>query len=410
MGDETVETAALRYRNPFRPGAGHRPPYLAGREHERQQFGRLLDQETILENLVLTGLRGVGKTVLLETFKPMALDAGWLWTGTDLSESISVSEANLAVRLLTDLAVITSTLTFNREEVTPFGLTVRPGNEVVEHKLTYGVLTALYESTPGLPADKLKATLRFAWQVLKAHGRRGVIFAYDEAQTLSDQAGERQYPLSLLLDLFQSIQKQDVPFMLALTGLPTLFPRLVEARTFAERMFRVVTIDRLRPVDSEAAIRRPVEGSDCPVSFDDASVRAIVTMSGGYPYFIQFICRECYDIALQIHAAGETLVIPVAAIEQKLDSDFFAGRWARATDRQRDLLATIAFLDRCDEEFSVQEIVESSRRRQDTPFSPSSVNQMLVTLANNGLVYKNRHGKYSLAVPLLSRFIRRQSS
>src|SRR5258708_7011754 len=87
------------------------PPYLAGREGEYAEFDRLLQQDEILENLVLTGLRGVGKTVLLETFKPRALRAGWLWASADLSESASISEPALAERLLADLALITSSTT-----------------------------------------------------------------------------------------------------------------------------------------------------------------------------------------------------------------------------------------------------------------------------------------------------------
>ena len=77
------------------------PPHLAGRESERQEFERLLDQTTILENPILTGLRGVGKTVLLDTLKPLAISKRWHWVGTDLSESASVSEQALAIRLLT---------------------------------------------------------------------------------------------------------------------------------------------------------------------------------------------------------------------------------------------------------------------------------------------------------------------
>ena len=77
------------------------PPYFAGRETEKGEFRKLLGQDTILENLVLTGLRGAGKTVLLEIFTPMAFEAGWVWLGTDLSESTSVfSENHLALRLL----------------------------------------------------------------------------------------------------------------------------------------------------------------------------------------------------------------------------------------------------------------------------------------------------------------------
>src|SRR4051812_18972251 len=96
------------FQNPFRPGAGHPPPYLAGREKEKDECSRLLSQSTVVQNLILTGLRGVGKTVLLETFKPLAIQGGWLWAGTDLSESVSVSEEKIALRLLTDLSVITA--------------------------------------------------------------------------------------------------------------------------------------------------------------------------------------------------------------------------------------------------------------------------------------------------------------
>src|SRR5665811_1207743 len=81
----------VEFKNPYRPGAGHMPPHLAGREREYAEFDRLLEQEEILENVVLTGLRGVGKTVLMETFKPRAMQRGWLWATADLSESASIS-------------------------------------------------------------------------------------------------------------------------------------------------------------------------------------------------------------------------------------------------------------------------------------------------------------------------------
>jgi hypothetical protein len=116
-----------------------------------------------------------------------------------------------------------------------------------------------------------------------------------------------------------------------------------------------------------------------------------------------------FDVWTQNVATREELRrIPLTEITQKLDSDFFAGRWARATDRQRDLLGVIARLDITSPEFTVQEIAEKSAELLSKPFSPSSVNQMLAALGNAGLVYKNRWGKYSFAVPLLDRFIRRQ--
>ncbi len=111
--------------------------------------------------------------------------------------------------------------------------------EDVPVPLNYQALKAIYDKTRGLVLDKLKGVLEFLWPKIEASAQKGIIFAYDEAQNLADHKAKEQYPLSLLLDLFQSLQRKGVRFMLALTGLPTLFPKLVEARTFAERMFQL---------------------------------------------------------------------------------------------------------------------------------------------------------------------------
>jgi hypothetical protein len=171
-----------------------------------------------------------------------------------------------------------------------------------------------------------------------------------------------------------------------------------------------VALDRLDEHASRDAILRPIDSADCPVRFDDISVAMICDQSGGYPYFIQFICREVYDAFIQSYANdGAVTPVPLEAITRKLDSDFFAGRWAKATDRQRQLLWCVAHLDNSGGEFTVQEIVEESKRLLPKPFSNSHTNQMLSTLSEMGLIYKNRWGRYSFAVPLFDRFIQRQS-
>lgn len=400
--------AATEFRNPFRPGAGHMPPHLAGRQRELGEFKRLLDQETILENLVLTGLRGVGKTVLLEVFKPLAITSGWLWVGTDLSESSSVTEEKLAIRLLADLSVVTSSVVASTQHVPTVGFSTLPVQ--VQTTLDYNGLTTIYNNTPGLVSDRLKAVLELSWAYLSAQGKKGLIFAYDEAQNLADHAAKEEFPLSLILDVFQSVQRKGVPFMLALTGLPTLFPKLVEARTFSERMFRVVFLDRLTHSESEEAVLTPIQHAQCPVVFTPDSVATICEHSGGYPYFIQFICREVFDVFIQQATVEGPGAVPLDAITRKLDSDFFAGRWARVTDRQRELLIVVAMLTRPDVEFTVQEVVEKAPEVLDKPFSNSHANQLLASLCSAGLIYKNRYGKYSFAVPLLGEFIKRQIS
>jgi hypothetical protein len=257
----------------------------------------------------------------------------------------------------------------------------------------------------------MKAVLEIVAEASRKEGKAGVIFAYDEAQNLADRQAEDQYPLSMLLDAFQSIQRKGIPFMLVLTGLPTLFPKLVEARTFAERMFHVLTLDRLDAADSRDAVTKPIEHAECPVRFTEESVQLVCDQSGGYPYFIQFICREIYDAFIQSQqATGAPTPVPMDGIVEKLDTDFFAGRWARVTDRQRQLLWCVANLQSSDGEFSVQEVVAETEQRLERSFSNSHANQMLSALGKAGLIYKNRWGKYSLAVPLFDRFILRQGA
>jgi hypothetical protein len=395
--------SAVTAPNPFRPGAGHRPPHLAGRDAAIADVEKYLDQSQILCNVVLTGLRGVGKTVLLEELRRPAVQRDWYWVATDLSESASVSEDNLATRLLADLAVVTSGFTYN--EVIPAGPGFTQGTTTILRRLDFTFLKRIFDSTPGLIMDKLKQVLETSWSALQNTGCRGIVFAYDEAQNLADHAAKEQFPLSMLLDVFQSIQRKGIPYMLLLTGLPTLFPKLVEARTFAERMFHVVTLNRLEDEDCRAAVTKPVLLH--PIKFTEAGVTRIVQVSGGYPYFIQFICRESFDLVLRGETLDETRFQSIIA---KLDTDFFAGRWARATDRQRDLMNLIADLPNAEGEFAVQEIVEASKSAGDKVFSGSHVNQMLGSLVTSGLIFKNRHGKYAFAVPLLSHFIVRLRS
>lgn len=214
----------------------------------------------------------------------------------------------------------------------------------------------------------------------------------------------------MLLDVFQSIQRKGIPFMLLLCGLPTLQAKLIESRTYSERMFTVLLLHKLSDKDSRLAITKPIEQENCPIRFNEISINLIIKTSGGYPYFIQFICKETFDVFLQQHSISKELGVPIDSIMLKLDDEFFAGRWAIITDRQRELLWVIAHLENCEEEFTVQEIVSESKKYQITAFGGSQVNQMLSSLTANGLIFKNRFGKYSFAVPQLNEFILRQNT
>lgn len=136
-----------------------------------------------------------------------------------------------------------------------------------------------------------------------------------------------------------------IPFLLVLTGLPTLFPKLIEARTYAERMFRVVFLNRLEEIPTALAIEKPLKSAKSPIEFDPEIVKKIVQLSGGYPYFVQFLAKEVFDVYFQCQAIGSDFDFPEREIIRKLDVDFYWGRYTKATDRQKQLLYALAKID-----------------------------------------------------------------
>jgi len=395
--------------NPFRPGAGTKPLYLAGRTHEKDEFARVLHQVPVVQNLIITGLRGVGKTVLLDELKPIAQSNGWLWTGNDLSEATSLNEARIANRLVVDLSALLAPIIIHRQEQLPFGFTSK--KQTKERALTYDDLWSIYTATPGLVSDKVKALLLYVAKLVEQTPLKGIVLAYDEAQNLSDHREKDEFPLSLILDVFASLQRQSTKcqFLLLLTGLPTLIPKLNEARTFTERMFHTIVLEKLEEKDARDAITKPIELSKSTLKFSENVIAYVVQASNGYPFFIQFICKEVFDAWIGKMTVGLAPSVPTGEIMAKLDQDFFAPRWSRATDRQQEFMQVIATLPNSEEEFSVPEIVKASKAVLRKPFSPSHAIQILGNLSERGLIYRNRRGLYCFAVPLLSKFIQRQT-
>lgn len=158
-----------------------------------------------------------------DKFKPIAISAGWAWVGSDFAESSFLSEENVCIRLITDLAVYSGSLTVSGPN-NSFGFQPQAGEPL---SLSFAFLLTLFRGQPGLMVDKLKAVLEFVWEAAKKQGIKGIVFAYDEAQVVADQKQKEQFPLALLLEAFQSVQRKGAKYLLLLTGLPTLFPKLV---------------------------------------------------------------------------------------------------------------------------------------------------------------------------------------
>ena len=257
----------------------------------------------------------------------------------------------------------------------------------------------------------MKAVLEYVARIISNAKIKGIVFAYDEAQNLADKKDRGQFPLSLVVDVFSNLQKRNIgcQFLLVMTGLPTLITNLNEARTYTERMFHTLVLDRLNDEETLKAILKPIEIVKSTLSFSTMTIKRIADESKGYPFLIQYICREVFDAWIGRMTVGEAPSVPMKEITAKLDLDFFAPRWNRATDRQQIFMQVIATLEESDAEFAISDITKASRQLLKRAFTPSHATQMLGHLSEKGLIYRNRRGSYCFAVPLLAEFIRQQS-
>ncbi|MEO1543248.1 MAG: ATP-binding protein [Pseudomonadota bacterium] len=386
--------------NPYRPGAGHKPPHFCGRSAEMDHFRRLMRQDFATENVLVTGLRGFGKTVLLQHLRGVGREAGWLWAGNDLSESASISEERLAIRILTDLA--TAIASQGPEEIgNPPDADGGVDGLAMQ---TFDALKQVYERTPGLASDRLKAAVLKATSLAHQFKMSGIILAYDEAQCLIDHADRDEYPMSLMVETVAMLQKQDsvVPIMLVLCGLPQVFEALTATRTYTERMFHVMRLERLSRDDTLSAIAYPLAALSPPLYPSKELVYKAAELAGGYPYLIQFFGKELVDQMLRQGGILEPDQFPAPDVMNRLDAGLFSARWNRTTDKQRELLVVAANREGdWAGDFSAQELSQQSNGA----FTGPQVSQHLVALCEKGMLYRTRHGRYAFTVPMSEQMI-----
>jgi AAA ATPase domain len=399
--------------NPYRPGAGHLPPFLGGRLEEQRHLKRVLHHSSITENILITGLRGYGKTVLLEHMKRMAEPHDWLWVGNDLSESATLTEERLALRILTDLAkAISDRLDRASDDARGPDARLQQRLDRVSKSdgdaVTFDALKQRFEQAPGLTSDRLKAVLLQVMVVAQKAKLSGIVLAYDEAQCLCDHAEHNEFPMSMLIEIVASLQKEGLsPCLLILSGLPHVFDALTATRTYTERMFHVMTLDRLSRSETWDALVNPLSKLMPPLHASHELLSKVVEMSGGYPYLIQFFGRELIE---QILENGGTLgadQFPAESTLDRLDAGLFAARWNKTTDRQREFLALVANRPNTNSsDFSANEILKN--QTEATSFDGSSANQILAALVDRGLLYRTRHGRYAFTVPMSEMMIVRR--
>lgn len=385
-------------RNPFSPGAGVRPVELAGREGELEMFDvlrhRAVDRRAA-QSMIFTGLRGVGKTVLLNEMLGAARNEAWIVAKVeaDLGEGRTPFRNHVAAALNSSL----------RQAQGRSGLGERFRAALATFKSFS--LTAGPDGTIGLSAE-------VAPQVGRGDTGRIVADLTDLALDLGEAAVELGVGTVLFVDEMQHLPSDDLaaicqacheasqlnlPFFVVGAGLPSLPGVLAEAKSYAERLFRFVRMDRLDHDAATAALTRPVAEEE--VEWSPEALAAVLEASGGYPYFLQQFGQTTWDAAVGSPISADDAADGIRAGRLLLDNGFFRARWDRATRAEREYLTAMA--PDGDGPSSTGEVAQRLGKRA-TSLGPARAN-----LIAKGLVYAPEHGLIAYTVPGMAGFIAR---
>ena len=381
--------------NPFRPGNGVPPPYLAGRDDVLAAFEDwLLEAPPLHANWALTGLRGTGKTVLLGEFAARAERAGWLTLHRELGDRHR-DDARLAEAIAEDCDALIGRI----DAIAAVSQAIERGARWLRPK-RIGVgelsLDPSYAAKAAAPADVMRSALAELDATVTDSDRSGAILLYDEGHLLADDRARERYPLSSLLAAFAAVQRERPRVRIILCGLPTLSLNLKRARTYAERMFRHVVVDNLGLEAAGEALAIPLVGTGR--GFSLSLVGQIVDHTAGYPYFLQFFgAFTCSRIGLDhIELADFERIEP--ALLHELDLAFFEDRFLTASPAEQDVLLRMA--GRLGDRLTSGDLRSVAT---DVP----NVRELLRRLVARGLLYRPTRGTYRFALPLFGGYLRR---
>jgi hypothetical protein len=408
-------------RNPYAPGAGQRPPELAGRDEQLRAFDVTLERVARgrpERSVVLTGLRGVGKTVLLNALRSAAVRAQW---GTGKLEARPDQRLRRPLAAALHMAV--------RELGHP-----RP--EEVEHVL--GVLKSFAQREDGPRESGAAATRAGAGGRSGAAGVRTSVrdrwnpgidaaavpgradsgdIEIDLVEVLTDIGGlaaERGRGVAVFIDEMQDLGADDVsalcaaaheisqnglPVIVVGAGLPHLPAVLSASKSYSERLFRYSRIDRL---DREAADRALVTpAADEDASWSPEALAEMYAVTAGYPYFVQAYGKAVWDNAVGPEIGLDDVRVAVPEAEAELAVGFFGSRFERATPAEREYLRAMAEAGESDDDAVATAAVASVLGKK-----PQSLSPARDSLLKKGLIYSGERGQIAFTVPHFGRYLR----
>jgi hypothetical protein len=384
--------------NPYTPNAGERPDALSGRDDQLQSFHVLLQRTALgrsARSMIITGLRGVGKTVLLGYFRDAALEETWSVVEHEASKhSDGTFRKELALKLraalfsLSPKARWTDRFHHALAALSSFSVSVDPNNGQVLGTFNVDAVEGTADS--GDLTMDLTDVLVAIGEAAKDKGR-GVALLIDEIQFLTRPQLE-----ALIMALHKTVQRS-LPIVLVGAGLPQTAELSGDAKSYAERLFTFPAIGNLGEADAYHAIRKPAASLN--VDFQPEALARIFEITQGYPYFIQELGFATWDMT-------EASPISLADVDQatdayraKLDSSFFRVRLDRSTDLQTAYLRAMAELG---PEPQKAADVAALLHRESTQLGPTRAE-----LIDMGLLYTPQHGYAAFTVPQFDQYMLR---
>lgn len=383
-------------KNPFSPGAGSPPPELVGRdpvlEQARILLGRIKSKRAE-KSMLLTGLRGVGKTVLLNEIKRIAIAQGY--------RTISV-EAHEGKALGPLIVPYLRTLLYDLDRIAGAGNKVKRGLAVLRSfigslKLTvddvdFGLTISPEKGTADSGDLEIDLPSLFVAIGEAAEDRDSAIaILIDEIQYFSKKE------LGALIMAMHQIQQRQLPLVLLGAGLPILPGLAGESKSYAERLFSFPKVGELSLEDSMKALQDPAH--EAGVAFEPAALDEIFQLTKGYPYFLQEWGYVAWNISANSPITLDTVHLATAAVIPRLDENFFRVRYDRLTPSEKNFLRAMA------------ELGPGAHRTGDIAdilgVKVTSLGPVRAKLINKGMIYSPAHGDMAFTVPLFDDFMRR---
>jgi hypothetical protein len=378
-------------RNPYAPGAGTQPPALIGRDELLAQFDILLARTARGapgKSLIPNGLRGVGKTVLLNRFVDKAEEFGAKVAYIEAPETGNL-RALLSGRLrqllgkLDRIGAVSSKVRDAMHALKGFTLsTSAEGMPSIEFGLRDGVADS------GVLAEDLTDLLVSVGEAA-ADRRTLVMIAIDEVQYLNEEE------FAAIITAVHRTTQLKLPILFVATGLPQVMALAGNAKSYAERLFEFPRVGSLSATDAKAAIKKPAQEQS--VVFTDQALDEIVAVTKGYPYFIQEWAYEAWNhsatspIALSdIHKIGRI-------VQDKLDKSFFSVRLDRLSPSEKRYLRAMAGLGHGPHRSGDIALRYGTRVETCAPIRSQ--------LIKKGMVYSPSHGDTAFTVPLFDEFM-----